>query len=156
MGPQKAVDREFVFIDVLLFFVCFGSCSLFLLLSSFFFFVPPKPPEVFPKPPEAPQSANVAPSCLHIDPSWLHLESSWLHLGSILAHLGSPKPPQISFGSPEIPRAKNWLHLASVWTASWLHGDRFSRSYSITLGCPIDVPFVVNGCPQQKSVFIFP
>ena len=122
--------------------------SFFLSLSSFFFFVPPKPPEVFPKPPEAPQSANVAPSCLHIDPSWLHLESSWLHLGS-------PKPPQISFGSPEVPRAKTWLHLASVWTASWLHGDRFSRSYSITLGCPIDVPFVVNGCPKQKRVLIF-
>ena len=105
MGPQKAVDREFVFIDVLLFFVCFGSCSLFLLLSSFFFFVPPKPPEVFPKPPEAPQSANVAPSCLHIDPSWLHLESSWLHLGSILAHLGSILAPCSSILAPQsLPR----------------------------------------------------
>ena len=60
-----------------------------------------------------------------LGPPCLHLESSWLHLGS-------PKPPQISFGSPEVPRAKNWLHLASVWTASWLHGDRFLRTYSIT------------------------
>ena len=84
-----------------------------------------------------------------------HLGSSWLHPGPMFEHLGSPKPPQISFGSPEVPRAKNWLHLASVWTASWLHGDRFSRSYSITLGCPIDVPFVVNGCPKQNSVIIF-
>ena len=34
-----------------------------------------------------------------------HLGSSWLHLGPMLDHLGSPKPPQISFGSPEAPRA---------------------------------------------------
>ena len=36
MGPQSAVDREFVYIDFFLFCVCFGSCSFFLLLSSFF------------------------------------------------------------------------------------------------------------------------
>ena len=35
MGPQKR-DREFVYIDLFLFCVCFGSCSFFLLLSSFF------------------------------------------------------------------------------------------------------------------------
>ena len=45
MGPQSAVDREFVYIDFFLFCVFFGSRSLFLLLSSFFlpssvFFLP--------------------------------------------------------------------------------------------------------------------
>jgi len=61
----------------------------------------------------APFWAKMAPCWLHLGPSWFHLgesrhhiHPSWLHLNPLLDHLGSPKPPQISFGSPEVPRAK--------------------------------------------------
>ena len=135
MGPQKAVDREFVYIDFLLFFVCFGSCSLFLLLSSFFlslssffFFVPPRTQR---EDAERHSAGLLPPSWLHLGPMLDHHSPSWLHLGPMLDHLGSPKPPQKCFGSPKAPRAKKYQKIASVWTASWLHGGRFLRSYSM-------------------------
>ena len=62
---------------------------------------------------DAPKYRQDAPIWRHHGPSWLHLGPtldhhgpSWLHLNPLLDHLGSPKPPQISFGSPEAPRAK--------------------------------------------------
>ena len=133
MGPQSAVDREFVYIE------------LFVL-----------PPETQREDAERHSAGLLPPSWLHLGPMLDHHSPSWLHLGPMLDHLGSPKPPQISFGSPKAPRAKKYQKIASVRTASWLHGGRFLRSYSITLGCPIDFLFDENGCPKQKSVLIFP
>ena len=126
--------------------------SFFSSLSPFFFFVPPRTQR---EDAERHSAGLLPPSWLHLGPMLDHHSPSWLHLGPMLDHLGSPEAPQKCFGSPKAPRAKKYQKIASVWTASWLHGDRFSRSYSITLGCPIDVPFVVNGCPKQKSVLIF-
>ena len=124
--------------------VCIYICFCFL------------PPETPREDAERHSAGLCPPSWLHLGPMLDHHSPSWLHLGPMLDHLGSPKPPQISFGSPKAPRAKKYQKIASVRTASWLHGGRFLRSYSITLGCPIDFLFDENGCPKQKSVLIFP
>ena len=55
---------------------------------------------------DAPIWRHHGPSWLHLGPTLDHHGPSWLHLNPLLDHLGSPKPPQISFGSPEAPRAE--------------------------------------------------
>ena len=116
------------------------------LALSWFIFAPsrlilaPSWPTLAPSwPIMGPSWLMLAPSWLHLESSWPHLEPSWLHLGPSCLHLGT-----------------SWLHLVSVMPASWLHVDRFLQTYSLTLGCPIDLPLGENGAPKQKHVVIFP
>ena len=72
MGPPEAVDREFVYIDLFVFCVCFGSRAFFFLPPAFFLL----------------SSWLILP---HLGSIWDHLGSILGSLGSILGHLGFPE-----------------------------------------------------------------
>ena len=84
MGPQKAVDREFVYIE------------LFAL-----------PPETQREDAERHSAGLLPPSWLHLGPILDHDSPSWLILAPQRLPKASPKPPQKCVGSPRAPRANS-------------------------------------------------